>query len=319
MIAVYIDSVFLLNTLVDAIILLATAHLAGIPPERGRFFLASVFGGVYAAAVFLPGCEWLSCLPAKAAVGLMMVLTAFGCHTKCLRLLFLFLGVSCAMAGCVMAVGMIAGGIPMENGIFYTDLDAGVLLVTAAAAYVVLSFVFRATAENSVKGNLIPVTLAWGERQIRLTALCDTGNALKDPATGRPILIVDSRKIRELIPGDIRPILTQDALRTPADLPGRLGEHRVRFRLIPYQAVGVAGGMLLAIRLDWGEVGGKRYDRLVAALSPTELGEGFAALWGEMERSGYGGNCARQDRQAEKTAGTAGAFAAAERSLYWRK
>ena len=87
---VYIDSVFLLNTLVDAIVLLATAHLAGIPPERRRFFLAAVFGGVYAAAVFLPGCGWLACFPVKAAVGLIMVLTAFGFHPKCLRLLLLF-------------------------------------------------------------------------------------------------------------------------------------------------------------------------------------------------------------------------------------
>ena len=66
----------------------------------------------------------------------------------------------------------------------------------------------------------------------------------------------------ELIPGDIRPILTGDALRMPVDLPGKLGEHRMRFRLIPYQAVGVAGGMLLAVRLDWGEVAGKETSKI---------------------------------------------------------
>ena len=35
---IYIDSVFLLNALMDALVLLETAQLSGIPDRRGRFF-----------------------------------------------------------------------------------------------------------------------------------------------------------------------------------------------------------------------------------------------------------------------------------------
>lgn len=316
MTVIYIDSVFVLNTLMDAILLLATAHLAGIPPRKGRCLLAALLGGAYAAAIFLPGGEALASFPGKAAAGLLMTLTAFGGERRFLRLMLLFLAVSCGLAGCVMGLGMVAGGVPMENGIFYTNVDAGVLLTAAAAAYVVLSVVFRASAGKHVEGVLTPVTLAWGKRCVHLTALCDTGNTLRDPATGRPMLVAEASCLKELFPSDLRPMLHTTVLRSPTELMGRLGEERIRFRLVPYQAVGVTGGMLLAVRLDWGEVGEKRYDRLMVALSPTELGDGFTALWGELERSG---GYEKREAVSAKVGGAAGACAAADRPLHRRK
>ena len=57
---------------------------------------------------------------------------------------------------------------------------------------------------------------------------------------------------------------------------------RGRCRLLPYQAVGVECGMLLALRLDWARVGGQDYGRILVALSPTRLtdGGGYSALIG---------------------------------------
>ncbi len=60
----------------------------------------------------------------------------------------------------------------------------------------------------------------------------------------------------------------------------------LRFRLIPYHAVGVAGGLLLAVRSDWTEVAGERYAGLPVAFSPQSWGRdtapcGAARLEGE--------------------------------------
>ena len=59
MTVVYLDSVFLFNALLDYLLFLSTARLAGIPLRRRRYLLCGVLGGLYAAAVFLPGC-WRS-------------------------------------------------------------------------------------------------------------------------------------------------------------------------------------------------------------------------------------------------------------------
>ena len=47
------------------------------------------------------------------------------------------------------------------------------------------------------------------------------------------------------------------------------------FQLLPYRAVGVEHGLLLALRLDRAEWNGKTVDRCLAAISPTPVsGEG---------------------------------------------
>ena len=282
---VYLDSVFVLNGVMDYFLLLATACLAGVPLRRMRFALAAVLGGLYAAAVFLPGCGALASIPGKALAGAAMALAAYGPDRKLPRLMLLLLLVSCGFAGCVLGLGMASGGVPMANGVFYTDVDVRVLLMAAGAAYVVLSVVFRASARQALNGTLTHAVLCWGDRKVELTALCDTGNGLRDPATGNPVLVACAERLRELWPPELRPFLTDRALEHPAEVLARLPSERTRFRLIPYRTVGVPSGLLLAVRTDRCVIGGRRMERLLVALSPTTLGDGFDALWGELERS----------------------------------
>ena len=49
MTVVYLDSVFLFNALLDYLLFLSTARLAGIPLRRRRYLLCGVLGGLYAA------------------------------------------------------------------------------------------------------------------------------------------------------------------------------------------------------------------------------------------------------------------------------
>ena len=188
---VYLDSVFVLNGLMDYLLALCAARLAGIPLRRGRYVLAGVLGGAYAAAVFLPGLGFLGTVPGKLAAGALLSLTAFGGEEKLLRLTLLFFAVSCAMAGCVLGLGLLAGGgVPMAGGVFYTDVDARVLLTAAGAAYLMLSVVFRASARHGVRGELVTVRISLLGQTAAITALHDTGNGLRDPASGMPVLVV---------------------------------------------------------------------------------------------------------------------------------
>ena len=83
---VYLDSVFVLNGLMDYLLALCAARLAGVPLRRGRYVLAGVLGGAYAAAVFLPGLSFLAAVRAKLAAGPLLALIAFGGEEKLLRL-----------------------------------------------------------------------------------------------------------------------------------------------------------------------------------------------------------------------------------------
>lgn len=306
---VYVDSVFVLNALMDYLLLLATGRLAGVPLRRRRYILAALAGGAYAVAVFLPGWEFLASPPVKLAAGVLMAVAAFGGEERFFRLTLLFFAVSSAMAGCVLALGLLAGNrVPVANGVFYTDVNARVLLIAAAAAYLVLGVIFRASAGHGFGGRLLPVRVGLNGRAAVLTALWDTGNALREPGSGEAVLVAAPGALDGLLPGEARRLLTREALRSPADVlePLRRASPELRPRLLPYHAVGTAGGLLLAVRLDWAEIAGARYAGLTAALSPTALGDGYTALWGgEVKKGGNHGSVAEKPFAAAGAAGAA--------------
>ena len=76
MTVVYLDSVFLFNALLDYLLVLSAARLAGLTLRRGRYILCGLLGGAYAAAVFLPGGAFLTAAPVKAAAGVLLALAA---------------------------------------------------------------------------------------------------------------------------------------------------------------------------------------------------------------------------------------------------
>ena len=312
MTVVYVDSVFALNALVDYLLLLGTARLAGIPLRRGRYLAAALLGGMYAVACFLPGGAFLARMPVKAAAGIFLALVAFGGEERLFRLTVLLFAVSCAMAGGVLGVGLLSGGaIPAVNGIFYTDIDARVLLVTATAAYLLLSLVFRAAAAHGVAGELVNVRVSLGGRSVELTALHDTGNSLRDPLTGRHVLVLSPTAAGELL-GVAAERLQNDPVALLSELR-RLSPAR-KPRLIPYSAVGTPEGLMLAFRADWARIGGGYEREVTVAISPTEMET--SALWGGTVRKGE-----EHDRTffAAKAIRPSGAAGAQGRPLHRRK
>ena len=151
MTVVYLDSVFLFNALLDYLLFLSTARLAGIPLRRRRYLLCGVLGGLYAAAVFLPGGGFLTETLVKAGVGLLLALIAFGRETHFLRLTLLTVAIACALAGTVLALGLLAGQhIPNARGIFYTNVNGKTLLLSASGVYLLLTVIFRAAAAHGM-------------------------------------------------------------------------------------------------------------------------------------------------------------------------
>lgn len=285
MTVIYTDSVFFLNMLMDYLLFLATARLAGVPLHRKRYFLAAFLGGSYAVACFLPGAGFLCHTAVKAASGILLGLVAFGGEERLARLMVLLFAVSCGFAGCVLALGLVSGGgMPEVNGIFYTDVSFRVLLIASTAAYLVLTLVFHASAVHCMKGERLPVMIYIQGKKAEFTALHDTGNSLRDPVSGRAILIVSYGVLDSLFTSEVRQLLTSKRLSAPTELLQPLQKLApwLRPRLIPYNSVGAGEGLLLAIKTDWTEIGGIRYPGLTAALCPTRMET--PALWGEAGR-----------------------------------
>ena len=283
MTVVYIDALFLLNLIVNYLLLLAAAKLAGEPLRRLRLAAGAALGGLYAAAIFFPGMGFLTHPLCKLGAAVLMLLTGFGGSRRMLRVTLVFFGLSCAFGGGIFAIGLLGGrGLTLRNGVLYSVMDLRILLLSAAVCYAVLTLVFRRTARHG-RREVLPAVLILEGRRVAVNALVDTGNTLTDPVTGRPVMVAEGSLLSPLLPGER--VLDEKALRDPVGTLERLsrGGRGRRFRLLPYQAVGVECGMLLALRLDDARVGAEDYGGILVALSPNPVsdGGGYSALIGE--------------------------------------
>lgn len=287
MTVIYADTLFLLNALVDYLLLLAAARLAGEPLRRWRFALGAALGGGYAVAIFLPGLSFLAHPLCRLASAALMLLLAYGGSRHLLRQGVLFAALTCAFGGGVVAIGLLGGtGLSLGGGVFYSALDLKVVLLSAAVCYGVLTLVFQRLARHSAaNGELVYIKLNLRERSVSLTALIDTGNTLTDPISGRPVMVAEGERAAILFPREHRPDSAD--LRDPIAALTRLGtgEWRARFRILPYRSVGVDRGLLLAVRVDDWELDGQGRGPVLVALSPTPVsdGGGYQALIGAID------------------------------------
>lgn len=282
MTVVYIDSLFLLNWIVDYLLLLATARLSGEIIRRLRLALGAALGALYAAATFFPGMGFLGHPACRLGSAVLMILCSFGGSRRLLRVTLVFFGLACAFGGGILAIGLLVGrGLSLRNGILYSAMDLKLILLSAAFCYVLLTLFFQRAARHS-RRELRRSILTLGDKQIVLTALMDTGNTLADPVSGRPVMVAEGEKLQSFLPEKIG----REQLRDPVSAMECLsdtGEGR-RFRLLPYRSVGVECGMLLALRVDRVQVGEEDYGSMLVALSPNLVsdGGGYNALVGTL-------------------------------------
>lgn len=139
------------------------------------------------------------------------------------------------------------------------------------------------------------------------TALHDTGNTLRNPVDGRPVLVMEQGAVLSLLPEKERQILEED--HPPEETMARLyaAGSGLHFTLLPFRSVGAESGLLLAVRCEYITVHRRRIPKTLIALSPGSVsdGGGYCALWGGTERG----------ERLEKSADENSAVAAADRRV----
>ena len=274
------ETLLFLNAAIDTGLLVCSARLCGEQLRWGRMILAGFLGGVYAVAALLPGGDFLRHGLVKASMAAAICLVAFGASARYFRLTAVYCAMGCLFAGLVLAFTQLTGTglLQLPGGGFY-PVSAMALLSIGALCLAIVRLMFAGSIQHTTR-SYETLELRLGENMVSLRALIDTGNTLKDPMTNEPVLVLDWSAAARLLPeSNLR---EQDFLH-PAELMRRLMlEHPgLRARLVPYRAVGVSQGLLLAVRCERKGKNGKITPAL-AAFSPTPVsGDGaYEALTG---------------------------------------
>lgn len=266
---IYIDTLFLLNAIIDYLLLLAAARVAGEPLARLRFAVAGMIGGAYAVFIFV--FPILEENLFKILLGCLMILVAYGKSRRLFRQGLIFLALSFAFAGGVLAISLLGGqGLMLESGVYYSGMDLKIVLLSAGFCYFLLSVLFRNFAMHSpITGDLLSLDLRIDDKEISLTALVDTGNTLQDPLSGMSVIVAEGACLFPFFQNNI----SLGDLSHPMLFLERNTEYQNRLRLLPYQVVGMQG-VLLVIKVDEMKVNGVVISERLVALSPTSVSDG---------------------------------------------
>lgn len=237
---------------VNILLLLGTNRLLCGPGKFRSIVFGAAVGALHSAICTLSGFRFLNGFLWNLVFLLLSGCVAFGVSVASFGNCLLYILLSMALSWLTAGTG---GGLWMG----------------VAGAVGIFFLCARLMDQKQTGRDLLPVELHYNCERVCIWALRDSGNCLRDPISGNPVLVVGPKVAAKLFG------LTQKQLENPVDsLPDLPG-----FRLIPFRTVGRENGMLLGMRLPMIRIGNWQGSSIVA-FAPCGLGDGhtYQALTG---------------------------------------
>lgn len=260
MIRLYVDSLLLLagsTFILDIVTLWAVRQMGGAlaskarsaPRPRPRF--AAGAGLSTAVFVAMVGLAQAGLVDLTSGVSLLAGTAAAGGS-----LILCFPGIS--LRGAVIALfyrfllTALAGGAATA-AYSLTDGNMAASFVAAITAVCITAEAGWGAVHRGIRDGLfvVPVDIDFGADRVSFQALIDTGNRLRDPASGNPVIIVEYGAIEAALPREVRAALAgpdDDFVARARAVAGSAWSSR--FRAVPYSSVGREKGMMVGFRPD---------------------------------------------------------------------
>ena len=255
-IEVYADVVFLINFLMDCLILWCAGRIARRRAGVRRTAAGgAIMAALYCALVFLVPYSLLLNILASLWILMIGVYTVFAPRKiRDFAKLIIYSYITAFVLG---GLGMtlfyhtgVAGLIWSVTGATSGSASLKILLASVCAFYIIFRLGHAWLERRALKRRLcLDVKIFCGESCARLCALVDTGHSLRDPLSSCPVIIAEAECLKAFIPegleqGDLSEVILA------AEKTGLGG----RLRMIPFESLGKQHGMMVGFRPDRVEI-----------------------------------------------------------------
>lgn len=285
MMDLYLDLIWLLNFAIDYLLLWLTAFIGRKGYKKWRLGLASALGASYILLLFLPPLDEYYTFITKCLLSFVIVYIAFGFGSvqQFFRSYLTFCFVSFVTGGGLLAIHyMLNSQYQVIQGIVATQTsgfgDPVSWLFVLIGFPLLFWFSQRQWQQNerlklSSQG-LADVELFFEGSKVLVKGLIDTGNKLYHPLNMKPVIIVEARSLKPVIPPHFLERLSRmdEWGKKEWDVEDKW---LARLSFIPYRSVGQTGDILPTLAPDevvirYGD-GVVRTDRVMVGLSPVPL------------------------------------------------
>ncbi len=252
---IYADLYFLTNMGMNLATLWLAARVGRLPSRPWRLVAAAAIGATCSLALLVPSWHRLLSPIGKVCFSLFMVSVAFAPRGlgALARATICFVGASFLVAGGGLALAHLGGGPAETLGgvwVFAGGVRWWVLAWSIFGGSVLVGATLGEVRRRWRQGLLVPVELVFQGRSVTVEALVDTGNRLRDPLTGSPVVIAESAALAPVLPPTLRdcPASAADPGLAAVALSGTAWA--TRLRLVPFRSVGEPAGLMVGFRPD---------------------------------------------------------------------
>ena len=235
---VYLDVFFMINFIMDYMIILITSRIAKIKKKRIRQLAGAGCGALYSVIVIKPLTNHLFKITlVNILIAAVMVLISFGFTSASVYIknVFLLFVVSFTMSGIInylyysTVIGKYVRNVLSGNS--NKVVNARKFILVSVLAYILLSAIVRIIF--SVRKDMelyYDVKITFRGKSVVVRGLYDTGNGLTEPVSGKMVHIAEYKILKPLLEGDEKA--------------------KENIYVIPFHSIGEEDGIMYGIRMD---------------------------------------------------------------------
>lgn len=235
---IYADVLFFINLIFNYMTLTILGKFMKLYIKQLRLIAGSALGAAGTVIIF---CLDAANILFKCITAVVMVLCAYGYRGK--KTISVFAAFAFIMAAVSGVSALIISIFPMRtdsvirNGILYFDISGGLLFAVMLAAYPTVCLLSKAIRERKNR-TVYKTKIEKSGRCVEVDALFDSGNKLKEPITGRPVLVAEWEAVRNLFEDSV----DFDQILDKAE--------EYKLWVIPYKSLGNDSGRIFAFTAD---------------------------------------------------------------------
>ena len=242
------------NLFMNYIILFATAVINKVEIKLIRILLSSILGSIYAVVSYTNILSNFTGVIIKILLSIAMIYIAFKPEgvKRFIKQLLIFYLATFTFGGVAFALLYFVkpGEILIENGIYIGTYPIKIALLGGIVGFVIITIAF-----NLIKGKLSKndmfcnIHVYINSKRKDMISMIDTGNLLKEPITGMPVVIVEKEELIDIIPMEILNNIDK-IINGDIDDIKNIEQYISKFRVIPFNSLGKQNGLLLGIKAD---------------------------------------------------------------------
>ena len=236
---VYIDVLLCVNLIINYLLLSAVGFYTHTKVTIRRLLSGAGVGAVCSLTILLPKLSFFPDTALKLAVGSLTVISAYGIKPfkSFVRLYAVFLTATFFFGGIMIALWYVftPKDLIIKNSVIYLNISPIKLIMCSVICYMLFKIFHTISGRHDTKETVCILTVKQDHSAVRVKALVDTGNCLKEPFSQSPVVIIMRSAAHSIIPKAMREYECVTTL--------KYRENFDNIRIVPFTSVGCKGIM----------------------------------------------------------------------------